>query len=93
MKLVLFSIFLLAVGNASASCELVSSPCSTDSSGNTYIREQNLGGGYTTYRNGTAYSQTEQQLDGGYRETYSGGGYRTYGSDPYRSNPDSKKDR
>lgn len=84
MKAVLFSIFLLTAGNASASCELVSGPCSTDSSGNTYTKEQNLGGGYTTYRNGTAYSQTEQQLDGRYRETYSSGGYRTYNSDPYK---------
>lgn len=93
MKAVLFSIFLLTAGNASASCELVSGPCSTDSSGNTYIREQNLGGGYNTYRNGTAYSQTEQQLDGRYRETYSSGGYRIYGTDPYRNNPDSKDGR
>lgn len=90
MKAVLFSIFLLTAGNASASCELVSGPCSTDSSGNTYTREQNLGGGYNTYRNGTLYSQTDQQLNGNYRETYSGGGHQTYDSDPYRSNPQSR---
>jgi hypothetical protein len=87
MKAVLFGFFLLAAGNASASCELVSAPCSTDSSGNTYIREQNLGGGYNTYRNGDLYSQTHQQLNGSYRETYSSGGYRTYYSDPNRSDP------
>ncbi len=87
MKTVLFGIFLLTAGGASASCELVSAPCSTDSSGNTYIREQNLGGGYNTYRNGDLYSQTHQQLNGTYRETYSSGGYRTYYSDPNRSSP------
>jgi hypothetical protein len=95
MKVVLFGIFLLAAGNASASCDLVSAPCSTDSSGNTYIREQNLGGGYKTYRNGDLYSQTHQQLNGSYRETYSSGGYRTYYSDPNRSDPyqDNRKSR
>lgn len=87
MKAVLFGIFLLAAGNASASCDLVSAPCSTDSSGNTYIREQNLGGGYNTYRNGDLYSQTHQQLNGTYRETYSSGGYRTYYNNPDRSDP------
>jgi hypothetical protein len=92
VKAVLFSIFLLAAGNASASCELVSRPYSTDSSGNTYTTQQNLGGGYNTYRNGILHSQTSQQLDGRYRETYSGGGYRIYDRNPYRSNSQGRRD-
>ncbi len=83
----LFSIFLLAAGDAWASCELTTNPCSTDSAGNTYIREQNLGGGYNTYRNGNLYSQTHQQLDGSYKENYAAGGYQIYHNAPDRSDP------
>jgi hypothetical protein len=93
VKAVLFSIALFSAGHASASCELTTNPCSTDSSGNTYIREQNLGGGYNTYRDGDLYSQTHQQLDGSYKENYSGGGYQIYRNAPDREKPESRDGR
>ena len=83
--------FMLAIAavsfasSAYAGCELSSSPCSTDSFGHTYRNERNLGGGYTTYRDGSTYSTTNQNLGGGYTESYTGGGQRNYNYDPYRS--------
>lgn len=87
MKIVLSVAAILAVTAipASADCALSSGPCSTDSRGNTYRTHQNLGGGYTTERNGSAYSTTRQNLGGDYTESFSGGGSRSYNHDPYRS--------
>jgi hypothetical protein len=87
MRILIFAIGLFTATGASASCALVTGPCSTDSYGNTYRTEQNLGGGYNTYRNGSLHSQTSQQLNGNYRETFTGGGHRTYDRDPYASSP------
>ena len=60
-----------------AGCELSIGPCSTDSSGNRYSTEQGLGGGYTTYKNGSHYSTTDQTLGGTWREKYDSGGSRS----------------
>ena len=69
---------------ASANCDLISGPCYEDSSGNAYVTEQSLGGGYNTYRGGSLYSQTQQDLNGGgYTERYIGGGSKSYNYDPY----------
>lgn len=68
---------------AYAGCELATGQCSTDNYGNTYTTKRNLGGGYNTYKNGSLYSQTEQNLNGGYRETYQNGGSRSYNYNPY----------
>lgn len=85
MRGVLFLAVVFAATPAAASCVLVTGPCYTDSRGNTYRTEQNLGGGYTTYRNGSTYSRTYQEpLSGNYRERFTGGGYNTYERDPYR---------
>lgn len=81
--LVSFTIILFAVTNANAGCELISGPCSTDGHGNTYRTEQNLGGGYNTYRNGNLNSQTSQGLNGGWREQFNDGSSRQYNSNPY----------
>lgn len=70
---------------AKAGCEFAVGPCSTDSLGNTYHTEQNLGGGYNTYKNGSLYSQTEQTLNGGYTESYTSGGSRTHNMNPYQA--------
>ncbi len=71
---------------AHADCALITSPCSTDSHGNTYVTEQNLGFGYTTYRNGVPYSQTHENMYGSVTEyRYGGHGSTTYNSDPYAS--------
>jgi hypothetical protein len=74
-----------------AGCEFATGPCSTDVYSNTYRTEQNFGGGYNTYKNGSLYSQTEQTLSGSWRERNTGGEERTYNYDPYerpkRDNP------
>lgn len=88
---ILFAVlsFAVAVGSGvmpvSASCSLLATNCSTDSRGSSYVTEQNLGGGYNTYKNGSLYSQTQQNLSGGYTEEFTSGGYRTYNYDPYAS--------
>lgn len=73
---------LLSSSAAQASCVLVSGPCETDRYGNTFTTQQNLGGGYSTYRNGSFYSSTGQTLGGSYRERDIYGGTRTYNYDP-----------
>lgn len=82
----LLSVLLLATAAspAWAGCELssASQPCST-SNGNTYRTERNFGGGYNTYQNGTLNSQTQQDLSGGYVETFRSGEQRRYNYDPY----------
>ena len=83
LRLATLSLFVAMVSPAYAGCALSSGPCSTDSFGNTYRTEQNLGGGYNTYRNGSSYSTTNQNLSGSYTESYTGGGSRTYNSNPY----------
>jgi hypothetical protein len=77
--------FALSTNSALAACEFVTGPCGTDSRGNTYRTEQNFGGGYTTYQNGTPYSSTGQTLNGSWRERYNDGNYRTYNYDPYEA--------
>ena len=74
---------MLAASPASAGCVLSIDPCSTDSQGNTYTERENLGGGTNVYRNGSLYSQTQQNLSGGYTEKYQSGGARYYDEDPY----------
>lgn len=81
----LAALALLLAAPAHADCALVSGPCRTDSHGNTYVTEQNLGGGYTTYRNGAPYSQTRENLSGSYTEYTFGHGSTTYNADPYAS--------
>ena len=80
-----FSLIMVALpSGASANCDLVSGPCYEDSSGNAYVTEQSLGGGYNTYRGDSLYSQTQQDLNGGgYTERYVGGGSKSYNYDPY----------
>jgi hypothetical protein len=68
---------------ANAACELVSGPCTTDRNGNYYRTEQNLGGGYNTYKNGVLNSQTSQTLGGSWRERFNDGQERTYNYNPY----------
>ena len=75
----------LAGSAAHADCTFSTGPCSTDSYGNTYRTERNFGSGYTTHRNGTPFSTTDQTLGGTYREHYIGGGSRSYNYDPYDS--------
>ena len=70
---------------AHANCALITSPCRTDSHGNTYVTEKNLGFGYTTYRNGAPYSQTQENLYGSVTEYTFGRGSTTYNADPYAS--------
>ena len=70
---------------AHADCALITSPCRTDSHGNTYVTEKNLGFGYTTYRNGVPYSQTQENLSGSVTEYTFGHGSTTYNADPYAS--------
>ena len=74
---------LLASGPAFAGCELSLSPCATDRYGNTYTTEENLGGGYTTYRNGSRYSTTEETLTGGWKTTLPDGNQIFTDDDPY----------
>jgi hypothetical protein len=78
---------LAALGGsiAYADCTLSTGPCSTDGHGNTFRTERNLGGSYTTYRNGSPFSTTGQTLGGGYREDFRSGGSRTYTDDPFPS--------
>lgn len=81
-----FIFFVFATGVpviAHADCTFVSGPCSTDSRGNTYRTERNLGGGYTTYKNGNQHSTTGQTLGGGYRERFNDGSHRDYNHNPY----------
>ncbi|WP_394887546.1 hypothetical protein ACG873_21820 [Mesorhizobium sp. AaZ16] len=86
MRIVIAGLMLAAsTGISFPGCELVTGPCSTDSSGNTYFTEQNLGGGYNTYRNGDLSSQTSQNLGGSYTETFSNGATRTHSDNPYGS--------
>lgn len=83
---VLATVFLTVFAqSAHAGCELVSGPCSTDNRGNTYTTEQNLGGGYNTYRNGSLDAQTSQTLSGGWRTRSNDGTERSYNYDPYES--------
>jgi len=70
---------------AHADCALITSPCRTDSHGNTYVTEKNLGFGYTTYRNGVPHSQTQENLYGSVTEYTFGHGSTTYNADPYAS--------
>lgn len=70
---------------AHADCALITSPCRTDSHGNTYVTEKNLGFGYTTYRNGVPHSQTQENLYGSVTEYTYGKGSTTYNADPYAS--------
>lgn len=70
---------------AHADCALITSPCRTDSHGNTYVTEKNLGFGYTTYRNGVPHSQTQENLYGSVTEYTFGRGSTTYNADPYAS--------
>jgi len=86
MKALVTAIVLLALPTtAHAGCDLVpiGQPCATDSYGNTYRTEENLGGGYNTYRNGVLDSQTQQNLGGGWTETDQNGATRNYNYDPY----------
>lgn len=75
---------------AHAGCELATGPCSTDGYGGTYVTKENLGGGYTTYRNGARYSTTQPMLNGNY-ETRGPGGRQIHNYNPYeqqgRSDP------
>lgn len=75
---------VLIAAPAYAGCEFATTPCYTDGSGNTYRTQQNFGGGYNTYRNGTFDSQTSQGLSGDWveRDRY-GTERRRYNSDPY----------
>jgi hypothetical protein len=78
MRMMMWVMALLALASeARAGCELATGPCATDSYGNTYTREQTMGG-YSTYQNGQPYSQREQTLGGTYRDTYSDGYTRDY---------------
>jgi hypothetical protein len=92
MKVITFALALLLamLSFARADCLLSSGPCSTDTRGNTYRSEENLGGGVTTYRNGVPYSTTNETLGGGYRENFRSGGSRTYNYDPFPSLRDNK---
>lgn len=84
MRYVIATIALLMTLQAAhAGCELALGPCSSDSQGNRYTTEENLGGGYTTYRNGSHYSNTDQTLGGTWREQYDDGSSRSYNYDPY----------
>jgi hypothetical protein len=69
--------------SALAGCQTSTGPCSTDGYGNTYRTEQNLGGGYNTFRNGVLDSQTSQTTSGSWRERSTDGGTRTYNYNPY----------
>jgi len=73
----------VSASGARSACEFVTGPCGTDSRGNTYRTEQNLGSGYTTYENGSRYSTTDQTLNGSWRERNNDGSSRTYNYDPY----------
>jgi hypothetical protein len=73
----------MAANTVSASCDLATVPCYTDNNGNTYRTEKNLGGGYSTTRNGNPYSQTSETLGGGYRETFRSGESRIYNHNPH----------
>ncbi len=81
----LATLAMILAAPAHADCALITSPCRTDSHGNTYVTEQNLGGGYTTYRNGNPYSQARENLYGSVTEYTFGHGSTTYNSDPYAS--------
>ncbi|WP_026792996.1 hypothetical protein [Pleomorphomonas oryzae] len=81
----LAALVVLLAGPAHADCALITSPCRTDSHGNTYVTEQNLGFGYTTYRNGVPYSQTHENMYGSTTEYTYGHGSTTYNYDPYAS--------
>lgn len=93
MRIAVIILLALTVGatTAHAGCELVSGPCSTDRYGNTFRTEQNFGGGYNTYRNGSLHSQTEQTLSGSWREDRTDGSSRTYNYDPYSRSNDWKR--
>ena len=56
--------------SAEAGCEFATGPRSTDSRGNSYRTEQNLGGVYTTHRDGNSYSTTGQTLGGTWQERF-----------------------
>ena len=81
----LMLVTLASVPQAFAGCEFASN-CKTDSSGNTYTTEQNLGGGYNTYKNGNLHSQTEQTLGGGYKTDFQSGGSEYNNQNPYDRN-------
>lgn len=85
MRKIAFALMLLpfVAAPASAGCELAVGPCSTDSAGNTYRTEQNLGGSYNTYRNGNLYSQTDQTLSGSWSERRVDGEQRFHNTNPY----------
>lgn len=73
---------LLYASSANAACEFVDGGCTRDRSGNTYRTEENSSGGYTTYRNGSAYSNTQQNSYGNWEEkSRSGTTLRRYGGD------------
>lgn len=83
--LALFAAATLFGAPAHAGCEFVSGPCATDSRGNTYRSEQNLGGGYTNYTNARATSHTSQDISGNWRERFNDGSSRTYDYNPYET--------
>jgi hypothetical protein len=93
MRILILAASLLLPAAASADCTFSTSNCYTDSYGNTYQTEQNLGGGYNTYRNGSLHSQTQQDLSGGYQERYNDGSSRRYNYDPYASQNDPYESR
>lgn len=80
--------------SAQANCDLASSgSCYEDSRGNTYHTEDNLGGGYNTYRNGQLDSQTSSNLGGGYKTEYQDGSPTRYDSvNPYGRNQQTNQD-
>jgi hypothetical protein len=94
-KYLLLAIFILLPVSAKAGCELSTTPCSTDSRGNTYHTNKNLGGGYNTYKNGQLNSQTNKNLSGGYTTDYQGNSpsvnhnYNPYKDTTNNNNPSS----
>jgi hypothetical protein len=84
VRIVLVASALVLGGSlAQADCDLVVGPCSTDGNGNTFTMQQNLGGGYSSFRNGSQYSTTGQTLGGGWQEQFNDGRTRTYNYDPH----------
>ncbi len=86
--LAVFSALLLFPSLAYADCGVATGPCARDSYGNTYHTEQNLGGGYNTYRNGVLNSQTQQNLNNDYTTRYQDGSSSTSNFNPYDSRRD-----
>ena len=84
MRMFIAATLALLASPTAANCLFdTSGTCVTDNQGNTYRTQQNLGGGYNTYRNGVLDSQTSQNLSGGYTQRYTNGYQQNYDSDPY----------